>query len=141
MDILSGIILELAGIAGGAKGNEAPPIVHTVNPIAAEWESALLPTVCERLTRKAGTGSVEVIELQEWVQLLSQAAAEADGPGPAAEQLSAFKLVSFVNSLVQSSARPVFSTATALTISPTLKKLGPVSEEWMTLWMNQWGFP
>lgn len=140
MDTLSRILLELAGVAGEAPGDDAPPVVHAVNPAAAEWETALLPTVRERLARnKGGGGGVEVVGLREWVRLLTRAAAEADGA--AAEQLSAFKLVSFVDSLVQSSARPVFSAATAAAVSPSLRDLGPVSREWMALWMDQWGFP
>lgn len=148
VDLLSGIILELAGIAGDVNPETPPPIFHTVNPEPAGWETALLQTVRNRITKtqsqKGGSSSVEVVSLKDWVDSLKNAAAaaEADTDSEAAAQLSAFKLVPFFSSLVHSEAgpRPEFSTEVAGARSPSLRSLGAVRDEWMDLWMDQWGY-
>lgn len=140
VDRLSSAIVELAGI-GVVVGEEesSTQILHCVNPKRVMWEDALLPVVLSRLQQKASGGkAVRAVGLEEWVGALRTAAAKASKADEV--RISAFKLVSFLSSLVQGHARPEFETTETTNRSKVLRGLQEVGDEWMNIWLDQWGY-
>ena len=134
-DIVAQIILELFDppVTDLDRRSHMTQVFHVVNPSRIEWE-ALLPTILAHLE-----GDIETVSLSTWVERLNKCAEE----GLKLEKFPALKLLEFFESTL---ARPkekvqqtVLETAQARLISPSLTHLGPVSTQWMELWLKQWG--
>ncbi|OIW22562.1 acetyl-CoA synthetase-like protein [Coniochaeta ligniaria NRRL 30616] len=140
VDRLSSVIVELAGIESvDDEEKNSPRIFHCVNPSRVRWQDALLPVIRSRLEQGVSGGeTVKTVELEEWVDALRIAAGEASRSDEA--RISAFKLVSFLSSLVQGHARPEFETIETSKHSKALTELQAVGEEWMNIWLDQWGY-
>ncbi|RDW76106.1 hypothetical protein BP5796_06927 [Coleophoma crateriformis] len=137
VDTLSTIILELASVNRLAKDvsgefEVVPKVYHCVNPSHRPW-SELLPIVSRHLPTAKSTS------WEEWLAALKESAKRGEvssNPG--------IKLLSFYEDADPShkSQResPILDTALTVAKSHLLKDVGPVTEEWMDLWMGQWGY-
>jgi len=104
-------------------------VFHTVNPETTTW-TALLPAVLHSL----GAG-VEVVPLAEWVDALKSSASLHD-----ASSNPGLKLLNFFEELKFSPDTPNLQTSMTLQQSETMAHMGPVSGQWMRIWMKQWNF-
>ena len=130
---MSKVLLELASLDSSAAvaANPFIPIYHAVNPCACSW-SDFVPTVSSALG-----ADVKVVTWNEWLTDLRASADEDD-----ITKNAGIKLLDFYNNVDASHAAgleaPIFQTKETVTISRTLKETGPVTAEWMELWMRQW---
>ena len=135
VDILAQIVLELFNPPASDDAEAVTQVFHVVNPSATEW-GALLPTVKKYL----GEG-VETVSLGTWVSRLRAHADE----GKELEKFPAAKLLGFFEEVVVAGEKagrvfPTMETGRATAGSKLLAELEAVGEEWMGLWMEQWGF-
>ena len=129
VDVLAKVIVELLDPAD--SGSDLTHVYHTLNPHSAEWRH-LLPTVKEGLG-----GNVKIVPYHEWVNALEQSAAKTEDVG----KNPAIKLLDFFKGLEQHAGNSqALETKETRKSSKTLAGLGPVSPEWMAIWMKQWGF-
>ena len=120
-------------LASAGSEHRSARVYNLVNPQIISW-SSLLPTIQARL----GSG-VEVVPAAEWVEALSKT--EQGNKGMLADY-PAIKLLEFFQTyLAGPGAAEVQSweTKNGVAASKTMADLGPVSGEWMDLWMRQLG--
>lgn len=142
VDILADIIVELAGIDqpvavnGEARSSSTVHVYHAINPEDVTW-AALLPTVARALG-----SSTNVVSWEKWVDSLresQQSASLAD-----LTQNPGLKLLNFFERLKtdsdEASRGPVLDVELSMSKSKTLAALTPVNEEWVNLWLKQWGY-
>ncbi|KAI1751133.1 hypothetical protein F4782DRAFT_205813 [Xylaria castorea] len=137
VDLLAEIVTELAGI--GAKkpsfdeDEDELKVYHAVNPKLGYWQ-VISPTILKKMP--AGTRSVP---WNEWVQALKDA-----GRTATAKELPGLKLLDFYEGLVMPEDVKItpFNLETGVSIrkSETLRRLAPVSKDWVELWLKQWKF-
>ncbi|KAI0542448.1 hypothetical protein GGR58DRAFT_250457 [Xylaria digitata] len=137
VDLLADIVCELAGI--GAKKPEFEEdddelkVYHAVNPKLGYWQ-VIAPTIMKKMP--AGTRSVP---WKEWVQAIKDAQRTTT-----AKELPALKLLDFYESLIMPDDIKItpFNLETGITArkSETLRRLAPVSNDWVELWLKQWNF-
>ncbi|KAM5346106.1 hypothetical protein ACJ41O_009111 [Fusarium nematophilum] len=135
INVLAEIVVELVDHAEDAEGAR---VYNLVNPSARDW-SDIYPVI-QRLLYEARGETVEVVDYTEWVEALRESAAHAK-TDENVEQNPALKLLEFFVSLQKLDNKidePIISTQKAERHSPTLRTCGPVTEEWMELWMRQW---
>jgi len=163
VDILSEIILELAGVveqslpahlqdqsscvANGAhtrkESQSEVPIYHAVNPHSVSWAS-LVPTVADLIGIQPGN----IVPWGQWVDALRVSDQGAANP----ETNPGLKLLDFFESMRGAGGHgkqrsgggltmmPVLATEVSAAKSRTLASLHPVGSEWMALWVKQLGF-
>ncbi|RFU26072.1 hypothetical protein B7463_g10277, partial [Scytalidium lignicola] len=139
VDILSEIIIQLAI---GSKSSREGRIFHTVNPTKVTWDT-LLPVVLKRLRDTNKGKEIKVIPWAEWLEGLSNHASEIQGKEAAG--LSAIKLIDFFHSLnpvgeEEPELRAVFETSLTAANSDIFRELTPVNNDWMGIWLKQWGY-
>jgi thioester reductase-like protein len=105
--------------------------MHFVNPRKAYWSD-----MAHMMSSKLESDQkLEVVAFTDWLDSLAEVSeklTEVDG-------IPAVKLLDFLREMAQHSIeRTSFSTRGTECSSPTLKKLPPVSTEWMEHWLNQW---
>lgn len=131
VDKLAATMLEILHFAART---EKSWVYNIVNPRRTPWGS-LLDTVRLRLGPH-----VQVVPLCEWIQKLER----LDQTNPdALSAWPAIKILDFYRALEQmrsSKAKLVYSTAHGLAASKTLANLEPVNNEWMSIWLDQWGY-
>ncbi|RYC62092.1 hypothetical protein CHU98_g4091 [Xylaria longipes] len=137
VDLLADIVTELAGI--GAKkpsldeDEDELKVYHAVNPKLGYWQ-VIAPTILKKMP--AGTRSVP---WTEWVQALKDAQRTAT-----AKELPGLKLLDFYEGLIMPEDVKItpFNLETGVSIrkSETLRRLAPVSNDWVELWLKQWKF-
>ena len=131
VDSLAATILDIVHFAA-TTGNAWT--YNIVNPHSTAWTS-LLDTVRERLEPP-----VQVVGLKEWIRMLE----EVDGSDP--KELAskpAVKILDFYRTLAEQDAMAggvSFSTAHGIAASRNMADLGPVSVDWMKIWLTQWGY-
>ena len=110
------------------------------NPCVTCW-SELTPSM--RRYMPADTRTVTFIE---WVELLKQSvrkegyAAVDESANPAAKLLDFFENLQDKAIRFPDAKAAVLETKATAEKSPTLARVGPVSREWVELWMRQWDF-
>ncbi|KAI8945650.1 hypothetical protein F4801DRAFT_114075 [Xylaria longipes] len=132
VDRLGKAIVELAIRPGRSREpNTGASVYHAINPHHTTWNE-LLPTVSRRLNKGK---EVEEVSLETWIDALRESASRTEDivTNPA------IKLLDFFESLVDTEAT-FLSTEHTIHMSPTLSSVGPVKDDWMDNWMNQWGF-
>ncbi|KAF2098480.1 acetyl-CoA synthetase-like protein [Rhizodiscina lignyota] len=138
IDILAPSITE---ILLGSKSASITDVIHLSNPTCVSWRT-ILPGVIPYLDPK-----VKVVSLAEWVRLLQESGEGAKGAD--VDKNPGIKLLEFYKTLTVDSKGhangaakilPVLKIEKVLQQSHTMQKLGPVTPEWMALWMEQWGF-
>jgi thioester reductase-like protein len=180
VDVLADVLLELAGLADGAKvkvnghakvnglnGVEqhhptagSVQVFHAINPHTIPWQT-LAGSVVKYIGPPAANGKpLSAISLREWVVALRTE--QADATSAAARANPGLKLLDFFESLSRSEilgedesgsegtqgghdaeegrSASQLQTTKAIAKSPTLSALSPVGEEWMKMWIAQWGF-
>ncbi|KAI0478019.1 hypothetical protein F4859DRAFT_520911 [Xylaria cf. heliscus] len=132
VDKLGKAIVELAILPARSRApNTGASVYHAINPHHTTWRE-LLPTVYRRLNQER---EVEVVSLGTWIDALRDSASKTEDIA----RNPAIKLVDFFESLVDTGAT-FLSTEHTIHMSPTLLSVGPVKNDWMENWMNQWGF-
>jgi hypothetical protein len=139
VDVLSDVLVELAmAHTTREEGGEDLRVYHAINPKAVGWE-ALVPALAERL---GNHGSVRVVPWAEWMDNLRGSARGGVTP-LSLGQNPALKLLDWFEAETEAAAEgakwPVLATEETVKMSPTLAGLPPVSQEWMDLWIEQWG--
>lgn len=149
VNTLADVVVELVnhGIRGSNSSNSSThertrtPIYHLVNPSTTAW-SELCPVV-QRCLQSAGGKEVKVVKYAEWLKALHASAAGTKTQEDF-ERNPAVKILDFFDGLQASSeineATVSLSTERAKSQSKALRNCGPVTAEWMELWMKQWGF-
>ena len=135
VDTAADIIVDIlhSSAATTAAQDTTARVYNLVNPHLASWAS-ILPTIKRRLGLQA-----KIVPAAQWVQAL-----EDLGPSnrEVMAEYPALKILDFFQTyLVGSGATVVQSweTKNAVAASKTMAELGPVSGEWMDLWMQQLG--
>ncbi|KAJ3549260.1 hypothetical protein NM208_g592 [Fusarium decemcellulare] len=134
INVLAETVVELVDYAD-AKGSQ---VYNLVNPSVRNWRD--IYPVIQRLLHKMEGEEVEVVDYADWVQALRKSAAHTR-TNENVEGNPAVKLLEFFASMQRlnnEEDEPIISTEKAERHSPTLRACGPVSEEWMELWMKQW---
>ncbi len=127
VDVLAKVIVELLD----PPDSGITRVYHTLNPHSAEWKD-LLPAVKEGLG-----GKIKVVPYHQWVDALEQSATKTEDVG----RNPAIKLLDFFKGLEQHPGNPQpLETKETVKSSKNLATLGPVSPEWISIWMRQWGF-
>jgi len=139
VDLLAEIVVELAGV--GAKkpqfeelADDELKVYHAVNPKLGYWQ-VIAPSIQKMMPE--GTRSVP---WEEWVQALKTAGRS----GATARELPGLKLADFYEGLIPPKNTKItpFNLETVATArkSETMRRLPPVSTDWVDLWMKQWNF-
>ncbi|KAF2104323.1 acetyl-CoA synthetase-like protein [Rhizodiscina lignyota] len=131
VDILGQVLVEL--VLSPAKRSETAfkghvEVLHAVNPTPATW-SEILPEV-SRLFPHA-----QVVEYEEWLAALENSAKETTDT----RANPAVKLLDFFRS-IRDSPSLEFETSQACNRSRMLSDMPKVNQEWMAMWMKQWGY-
>lgn len=122
-------LLELLFAADDSACGPRTKVYHIVNPFQTSW-SDLLPSFT-----KYCTSDLEIVAFATWLEALQRSSA-GDRHTPAARLMGFFEtLETLGNGQVA-----VLDTTEALKVSKTLAAPGPVNENWVKHWMEQWGF-
>lgn len=130
VDVLSNIILDLADLTNPSKHfTEYPstPFFHLVNPRSIEW-SQIYPVLVKDIGSEC-----EIVEWSEWVARLRASAERGE-----IKENRGIKLLEFYEGITNGFPLAVLETEKTVDKSETLGKLGPVTQDWMELWMRQW---
>ncbi|KAI1820520.1 acetyl-CoA synthetase-like protein [Xylaria intraflava] len=135
VDLLADIVTELAGIGAKKATLDEPEdelkVYHAVNPKLGYWQ-VIAPTIFKKMP--AGTRSVP---WDEWVGALKASQRTAT-----AKELPGLKLLDFYESLIMPEDIKItpFNLETGISMrkSDTLRRLPPVSNDWVELWLKQW---
>ncbi|KAI9820172.1 MAG: putative NRPS-like protein biosynthetic cluster [Pycnora praestabilis] len=135
VDVLGKIIVELLQPPNDEEGSIAR-VYHTVNPHSTTWK-ALLPIV-QKLLSRSTKAEMRVVSFTDWVDAVEASSSNLQD----IDKNPALKLLDFYKGLEHTADRvlPTLATETTGKDSETLRGLGPVCEEWMGIWMKQWGF-
>ncbi|KAI0430279.1 acetyl-CoA synthetase-like protein [Xylaria sp. FL1042] len=120
-------ILESATSALGTSGKGSLPVYHVANPHAISW-SNIVPWVVDRLR-------LRTVSFEEWLNKLES----SDEPLENIDKNPAIKLADFYRKAGRGRAPRRMMTWKAVQASKTLREIGPVNEEWVDAWLNQWG--
>jgi hypothetical protein len=89
------------------------------------------------------TSPVKIVPYASWLEKLQASADSESDPVRAADTFNpALKLLDFFQALESpATTTPLrFETREIVGATKTLGTLGPVTTQWMALWMEQWGF-
>ena len=137
VDILADTIVGLSlSDDQSQNGEQGAQVHHIVNQRATPW-SALLPVVLEQFHDSQRPRQVP---LRSWVDALKENA--GSDPDDASKN-PAVKLLPFFDELADGDSKEsavTLDTEKTAEKSERLRSLTAVGEEWMALWMRQWGF-
>ena len=107
-------------------------VYHAVNPHPIPW-CDLLPAILDYF----GEPRLQLVSFHEWCASL-----EASAKGTPDLRLNpAVKLLAFFQSMAShAGTKPIFETKLTKGVSYTHAQLQPVNQEWMKIWLAQWGF-
>ena len=130
VDSLAATVLDIVHYA--AKTNERNTY-NIVNPRSTEWES-LIDTVLKRLGSR-----VRLIALSKWVEMLEQVDRSNTDELTAKP---AIKILDFFRAIdkQKTSKQLTFLKSHAIAASKTMSSLEPVNQDWMEIWLSQWGY-
>ena len=131
VDVMAPTILHLAKSSLYYTPAGSPAIYHVVNPRKTSW-STLLPAVEEHL-------GLETVSPSEWLELLR----ESSDNGSDVEHNAALKLMDFMEDMFSDTERrPSIPLSVKNTVKacPSLAHLGPIDQDLMRLWLEQWAF-
>lgn len=149
IDLAAHIISEMA--FDSDKSDEVrPQFFHVVNPKTIRWKS-ILPLVRERLQKHQDL-PVDVLSFNSWVRKLrntsgNMSPVSEDG---VSQGISGLKLLEFYESIrlpdrIGEEQEPVDSETRwelrrSLKASSKLGSLDKVSDKWIGMWLDQWGY-
>ena len=99
-----------------------------MNPVSTTWD-ALTATVLSSLPP-----DTTLVDWESWVATLRDSAERSE-----VSQLPGLKLLDFYAGLGEQWKVPELSVEQAKERSPTMRGIGAVSNEWMKIWLEQWG--
>ncbi|KAG7007189.1 non-canonical non-ribosomal peptide synthetase FUB8 [Physcia stellaris] len=107
-------------------------VYQVVNPRTTTWRH-LNPSFREHCTT-----SLQLTPFPDWLEALEQSAESESNIA----KLPAIRLLDFFKQFLEpvSGPLPVLGTSETQKHSTTLEKLTPVGEQWVGIWMRQWGF-
>ena len=109
-------------------------LYHVVNPQTASWAENFAPIVLAMYPKRL---NIKASQFREWVDVLGQS---VDGSLDA-ERNPAGRLVDFYREISETGKGPRRLTSLrAERASQTLRDVGAVNEQWISRWMQQWGF-
>lgn len=121
-----------------AEDETEPVVYHVINPCTRTW-SDLLPTIRSNL----GITESSLVSLTSWIDALNHslhASTDASEVNPAVKLLPFFEKLQM--QVRTAKEKPLlFQTEKTARRSMTMAWLGPVTNEWMELWMRQWETP
>ncbi|KAL8765546.1 MAG: hypothetical protein Q9209_007417 [Squamulea sp. 1 TL-2023] len=136
VDQVSKVLLEI--LASSSRrvrkdGRQGTLMYHVVNPNASSW-SSLAPKILG-LYPKATT--MRAVRYDEWVKALGRSADESADP----ERNPAIRLLDFYNKAAKAGVKGarMLPSYKAEAASKLLRGVGAVKEDWVKLWMQQWG--
>ncbi|KAL8949569.1 MAG: hypothetical protein Q9222_004328 [Ikaeria aurantiellina] len=105
-------------------------VYNLVNPVRLDW-SSLVPVLQEKLQ------IAKAVDLKAWIESLARL-----GVTDLEELRSkpALKLLDLLNDLEAGDGDLLFETSEARGSSATLREMEAVNDEWMSIWLDQWGF-
>ena len=121
---------------------------HAANPHSTSYADTLLPVIIRHLEASTGK-SLKVVSFTAWVDALEKSTKQvsrAESATDAAEDNPAAKLTTFFKELQDKAARfpdarsAKLETRETAKVSESLRDCEAVGEEWMGLWMRQWGY-
>ena len=140
VNVLADVIVELAN--HGAQGKENA-VYNLVNPSATTWDE-LYPIV-QRCLEESRRAEVKAVEYSEWLKAVRKSVV-ATRTKEDFQRNPAVKLMDFFDSIELSTDKGLEQKAVRLSTkkveqnSAILRSCGPVTPEWMQLWMRQWGY-
>ena len=134
VDKLATILLDVLSTASSPPtSNSGTQVFHIVNPHASSWHADWAPAVTAAL-------GVQTVEFAEWVSALRASADEALASGDIdLERNPAIRLLEFYEGTVVADSPRMLTSRKAEEASPALKAVGAVGEEWLRVWLGQWG--
>lgn len=136
VNILADVVVELVQCGVLDQGSQ---VYNLVNPLTSTWDE--LKTVVHRGLAGTDGAQIKMVDYQEWVLGLENVASEymteqdiRDNP--------AVKLLEFFQAVETNKTSDdglTISTEKAKQYSSILRACGPVTEEWMSLWVAQLG--
>ena len=129
VDLLSKIILE---IVLQSLSTDAHDVYNLVNPYQTKWSELLEPI------RKAMGDGCKVVSVAEWIKTV-------EGEGHDSEDLNVMsekptlKVLEFTKAALLAESQ-LYETSNGKAASETFARLGPVTKEWMEIWLKQWGY-
>lgn len=131
VDTLAATVVDIVHFAAATGQSRT---YNIVNPHSAAW-SSLIDTVRKRLDPE-----VQVVELSDWIQMVEQID-QNDKKELAAKP--AAKILDFYKAFKEqkrTGGGPIYSTAHGIAASKTMAELEPVNNDWMEIWLTQWGY-
>ena len=128
MDVVAEILSDLVCSICDGDGKRSPntgktSYYHIVNPCGIQYSNFV--TV---LAERVGPQCLEIVSLQKWVDLLAE---QVHVPMPELD-------FGFFQGLPKCQDPVILSSVFAEKISPRLAALGPIREEWLNMWLDQW---
>ena len=134
-------VLERSSKTPNVSANGLLTVYHAANPHRMSYTGVLLPIIIGHL--EASTGKqVQRVSFSEWVAALEKSSAQqASDP----EENPASKLLTFFKDLQDKAIRfpdaktALLETRESCRVSESLRHCQGVREEWMEMWLEQWG--
>lgn len=130
VDILSNIVIDLADIFNPNKlatEYTSAPFFHLVNPTSVRWSDTYQVLIDDI------DSDCELVDWHEWVNRLRASAERGE-----INENRGIKLLEFCDGMEHGASLATLETTKTAQKSHTMYKLGPVTREWMKLWMRQW---
>ena len=129
VDLLSDIILE---IIFHSLANQTQNVYNIVNPHQTNWSELLGPV------QVALGNECTVVSAAEWVSAVESDGHEGDDVG-AVSRKPTLKILDFTKGVLSAEAQ-AYKTENGRAASETFARLGPVTKEWMEVWLKQLGY-
>jgi thioester reductase-like protein/aryl carrier-like protein len=141
VDVVAKVLVELTatGASSSAAENKAQ-VYHAINPHTVTWLE-ILPTIVKMLeTFKSAPGSIKVVPLEAWLQIIRAdvESATAGDMDAALKANPAVKLLNTFEKLAQEGKKPRLETVKTESVSTTLKEVDAIKPEWIEIWCKQW---
>ena len=138
VDKLATVLLDVLDTVSSPSTNPPAPnngtqVFHIVNPHAASWHADFAPAVAAAL-------GVQTVDFAEWLSALRTSADDAIASGNIdLDGNPAIRLLEFYEDTAVVDSPRILTSLKAEDASPALKTVGPVGEEWLRVWLEQWG--
>ena len=132
--ILLNVLETVSSPSSGPRAqNSGTQVFHIVNPHTASWHADFAPAVAAAL-------GVQTVEFAEWVSALRTSADDAIASGNIdLDRNPAIRLLEFYEGTAVADSPRILTSLKAEDASPALKTVGRVGEEWLRVWLEQWG--
>lgn len=131
---IAGLILDVSGVTAPVAVSEISGYFHGVNPCTTSWKE-----VAEVLREFYKSRIEKIVPLEEWVSALEESAEKAD-----VEQNPGIKLLDTYRGMAAANRAGIghvfFDMTRTVEHSATMKTLGPVNEEIVRTWCEQWNY-